>query len=102
MSVDPTGNTITLKTGAGANVREQQFRVNDTTKFFGTDRQPLTGGLRFDGLKAGTDVWYQVGTGANAWAGGDNHSGMGQTVFLPGSTVTLDDKPIVENGELKL
>lgn len=43
-----------------------------------------------------------VGTGANAWAGGDNHSGMGQTVFLPGSTVTLDDKPIVENGELKL
>lgn len=43
-----------------------------------------------------------VGTGANAWAGGDNHSGIGQTVFLPGSTVTLDDKPIVENGELKL
>lgn len=43
-----------------------------------------------------------VGTGANAWAGGDNHSGLGQTVFLPGSTVTLDDKPIVENGELKL
>ena len=43
-----------------------------------------------------------VGTGGNAWAGGDNHSGLGQTVFLPGSTVTLDDRPIVENGELKL
>ncbi|WP_082112958.1 aminopeptidase [Pseudoxanthomonas suwonensis] len=43
-----------------------------------------------------------VGTGSNAWAGGDNHSGGGRTVFLPGSTVTLDDKVIVENGELKL
>lgn len=43
-----------------------------------------------------------VGTGSNGWAGGDNHSSIGQTVFLPGSTVTLDDKPIVENGELKL
>lgn len=43
-----------------------------------------------------------VGTGSNAWAGGDNHSSAGQTVFLPGSTVTLDGTPIVENGELKL
>lgn len=43
-----------------------------------------------------------VGTGSNAWAGGDNHSGISRTVFLPGSTVTLDGRPVVENGELKL
>ena len=52
VSVDPTGNTITLRTGEGANVKEQMFRVNDTTKFYGTDRAPLTDGLRFTGLKA--------------------------------------------------
>lgn len=43
-----------------------------------------------------------VGTGSNAWAGGDNYSSVGQTVFLPGSTVTLDGAVIVENGALKL
>jgi aminopeptidase len=43
-----------------------------------------------------------VGTGTNTWAGGDNSVTYGATVFLPGSTVTLDGKPIVERGELKL
>jgi|GEM_PF-195312 len=44
-----------------------------------------------------------VGTGGNVWAGGDNsYNGGGQTVFLSGSTVTLDDKVIVDKGELKL
>jgi aminopeptidase len=43
-----------------------------------------------------------VGTGTNTWAGGDNSVTYSSTVFLPGSTVTLDGKPIVERGELKL
>ena len=43
-----------------------------------------------------------VGTGGNLWAGGDNSVTYGQVVFLPGSTVTLDGKPIIENGTLKL
>jgi hypothetical protein len=43
-----------------------------------------------------------IGTGGNTWAGGDNSVSYGSTVFLPGSTVTLDDKPIVDNGVLKL
>lgn len=43
-----------------------------------------------------------LGTGSNAWAGGDNHSSAGQTVFLSGSTVTLDGRTVVENGELKV
>jgi hypothetical protein len=66
VSVDPTGNTITLKTGDTASAREQQFRVNDATKYFGTDRKALSDGIRFDGLKAGTSVWYQAGAGDNA------------------------------------
>ncbi|RNF82049.1 aminopeptidase [Montanilutibacter psychrotolerans] len=43
-----------------------------------------------------------VGTGSNTWAGGDNSVPYGITVSLPGSTVTLDGKPVVENGVLKL
>ena len=43
-----------------------------------------------------------VGTGNNTWAGGDNKVSYGLTLFLPGSTVTLDGKTIVENGVLKL
>jgi len=43
-----------------------------------------------------------VGTGTNIWAGGDNSVPYGLTVFLPGSTVMLDGKPIVEDGVLKL
>ncbi len=43
-----------------------------------------------------------VGTGSNTWAGGDNSVPYGMTVFLPGSTVMLDGKAIVENGALKL
>jgi leucyl aminopeptidase (aminopeptidase T) len=43
-----------------------------------------------------------VGIGNNAWAGGDNKVSYGLDMFLPGSTVTLDGKTIVENGVLKL
>ena len=43
-----------------------------------------------------------VGTGGNMWAGGDNSVPFGTTIYLPGSTVTLDGKPIIENGVLKL
>jgi aminopeptidase len=43
-----------------------------------------------------------VGIGNNAWAGGDNKISYGLTNYLPGSTVTLDGKIVVENGVLKL
>ena len=43
-----------------------------------------------------------VGAGNNSWAGGDNTVTWSSTLFLPGSTVTLDGKTIVDNGALKL
>ena len=43
-----------------------------------------------------------VGIGNNVWAGGDNKTPYGYSVSLPGTTVTLDDKPVVEAGQLKL
>jgi len=43
-----------------------------------------------------------VGVGNNVWAGGDNKTAYGYFVSLPGTTVTLDGKPVVEVGQLKL
>ena len=43
-----------------------------------------------------------VGLGNNTWAGGDDKTPYGYVVFLPGSTVTLDGKTIIENGQLKI
>jgi aminopeptidase len=43
-----------------------------------------------------------VGIGYNAWAGGDNKVSYNLETYLPGSTVTLDGKPVVEAGVLKL
>ena len=43
-----------------------------------------------------------VGVGNNVWAGGDNKTSYGYFVSLSGTTVTLDGKPVVEAGQLKL
>jgi hypothetical protein len=40
--------------------------------------------------------------GNNLWAGGDNSVPYQEDISLQGSTVTMDGKVIVENGELKL
>jgi aminopeptidase len=60
-------------------------------------------------LPAGSAVatWVPAGTvtvglGNNTWAGGDNKSPYAYDVSLPGTTVTLDGKTVVENGQLKL
>lgn len=55
--------------------------------------------------KVGTWVaagMVSVGFGANTWAGGDNAGSFGRAVFLPGSTVTLDGRPLVTNGQLEI
>ncbi len=43
-----------------------------------------------------------VGMGNNLWAGGNNRSTYGYYVSLTGTTVTMDGKPIIENGLLKI
>ena len=42
-----------------------------------------------------------VGIGNNVWAGGENKIPYSLACFLPGSTLKLDGKAIVENGVLK-
>jgi aminopeptidase len=43
-----------------------------------------------------------VGIGNNTWAGGDNKVSYGLTNYLPGSTVAVDGKTVVDDGVLKL
>jgi len=42
-----------------------------------------------------------VGIGGNLWAGGTNNSAYGLSGYLPGSTLTIDGKALVEAGKLK-
>jgi aminopeptidase len=42
-----------------------------------------------------------IGFGNNLWAGGDNASAFAMGSFLPGSTVTVDGKALIESGVLK-
>lgn len=43
-----------------------------------------------------------VGFGGNTWAGGENTVPFGTAHYLPGSTVTVDGKVIVDKGTLKM
>ncbi|MDQ3335759.1 MAG: aminopeptidase [Myxococcota bacterium] len=42
-----------------------------------------------------------IGIGGNVWAGGTNKEPFVMNMFLPGSTVMLDGKPLIEAGVLK-
>ncbi|HEY5946520.1 MAG TPA: aminopeptidase [Kofleriaceae bacterium] len=60
------------------------------------------------GIKTGgkLETWMgagmvTIGIGGNAWAGGTNKEPFALAYQLPGATVTLDGKVLVENGHLK-
>jgi leucyl aminopeptidase (aminopeptidase T) len=42
-----------------------------------------------------------IGIGDNTWAGGDNQSDFGLYVHLPQTSLTIDNKPLVDRGMLK-
>ena len=71
----------------------------------GKTAQPVGPNLKiWPASKAGN--WVQagmisVGTGNNTWAGGDNKALFDVGGHLPGCTVTLDGKTIIEKGEWK-
>lgn len=52
------------------------------------------------------ETWVSAGTvtvllGGNIWAGGNNKEPFGVPMNLPGATVTVDGKAVIENGALK-
>lgn len=101
---------VTAMTGTGpgfADFKAQYDAVDDARKdLFGFVDLGINPNVKLaTGSSVGTWVpagTVTVGTGSNLWAGGDNSVPFGTTIYLPGSTVMLDGKAIVENGVLKL
>jgi aminopeptidase len=103
------GGTLTSITGSGpgfeplkafydaASAGKEMFAVVD----FGINPQVKLPASAVVGtwVPAGT---VTVGLGNNLWAGGTNNTPFAYFVSLPGTTVMLDDKVIVEKGQLKL
>jgi len=56
--VNAVSNTITIR---GDDNKEQDLKTDATTRFFGTDKKPLSGGLKSTEFKEGTEVWYELG-----------------------------------------
>ena len=61
--VDPGANIIVVRTGTGKDIIEHEYRVDTTTRYWGTDQQPFTTGLRYQGFREGTPIWFRVGPG---------------------------------------
>ncbi len=103
------GGKMTSMTGSGPgfdDLKKEYDARGDGKEMFGFVDFGINPNLKiWPASKLGN--WVQsgmvtVGVGNNTWAGGDNKISYGLTTFLPGCTVTLDDKTIVENGVLKL
>ncbi len=63
VNVNPQANMLTLRMGSGAAAREEQFRLAESARLLGADRRLLADGLRFNGLRPGTDVFFRAGSG---------------------------------------
>ena len=103
------GGKVTQITGSGPgfeDLKKEYETRGDGKELFGFVDFGINPNLKiWPASKLGN--WVQagmvtVGIGNNTWAGGDNKTSYGLTMFLPGSTATLDGKPIVDNGVLKL
>lgn len=64
--VNPDKNTVVIRVGDGDKAKEVEYKVANTTKFWGTDKQALNEGLKYKGFKEGTEVWFRPGTGSDA------------------------------------
>jgi aminopeptidase len=104
------GGKLTSMTGTGegfAQLKAEYDAVADERKnLFGFVDLGINPNVKLAaGSKVGTWVpagTITVGAGSNTWAGGDNSVPWNVEIFLTGSTVTLDGKVIIENGQLKI
>jgi aminopeptidase len=60
--------------------------------------RPQAGGKVLTYMQAGM---VSVNVGNDTWAGGDDNTPFGLAAFLPGSTLTVNGKMIVDKGELR-
>ena len=66
MKVLPDGNLVILRVGDGQNAKTIEYRVDPKmTKFWGPDREPTKAGLKHEGFKEGSTVWFRTAPGQN-------------------------------------
>jgi hypothetical protein len=92
--VNPENSTIVLRSGAGAEAKEFEYRVGPTTKYWGKDRKILNEGLRYNGWRAGTSIWYIPGESeavSELWLADPNMQIANRTpAYLEGTVVRVD------------
>jgi leucyl aminopeptidase (aminopeptidase T) len=100
------GKVVSLEAKSGAEELQADFKVAAE----GKDRcgvidiginpnvRPPAGGKVLTYMQAGM---VSLSFGNNTWAGGDDNTPFGVGCFLPGSTLAVDGKAVVEKGELK-
>jgi hypothetical protein len=110
LTLTVSGGKVTSMSGTGpgfADYKAAYDAANDPRKdLFGYIDLGINPNVKLPASSA-VGTWVPAGTvtvgaGNNSWAGGDNTVSWMSVLFLPGSTVTLDGKPIVEGGTLKL
>jgi aminopeptidase len=110
LTLTVSGGKVTTMTGTGAgwaDYKAMYDAVADARKdVFGFIDLGINPNVKLP-AKSSIGTWVPagavtLGAGNNSWAGGDNTVPWTGTLFLPGSTVTLDGKTIVEAGALKL
>jgi aminopeptidase len=95
-------------TGAGFDLAKKQYEAVDDAKKgdFAVVDLGINPNLKLpEGNKVGTwmsDGMVTIGIGNNTVFGGENNAPFSLTGHLTNATVTLDGKPVVENGSLKL
>ncbi|MFM9995419.1 MAG: aminopeptidase [Phycisphaerales bacterium] len=110
-----TGLTLTFKAGkltdftaqAGLEPLRAAYAASDTGRdafaFFDIGINPAIKIPQSSKLLAWMPAgMVTIGVGENTWAGGTNTSNFELSGFLPNSTLTVDGKPLVQNGQLKL
>ena len=61
--VDPVTNKVVVQTIVGSETKEFEYLVDPTTKYWGTDQQPFTTALRYEGFRPGASIWFHSGVG---------------------------------------
>jgi leucyl aminopeptidase (aminopeptidase T) len=100
------GKVVSLEAKANADELQADFKAAAEGKDrcgvidvgVNSNVRPPAGGKVLAYMTAGM---VSLSIGNDTWAGGDDNTPFGVGLFLPGSTLAVDDRVIVEKGELK-
>ncbi len=63
--VDPATGVVVIRPATPADAKDIEYRTGTTTRWYGDNGKAVSEGIRYSGWRPGTEIHYQVGTGAN-------------------------------------